>query len=71
MAVPNKKLSYFKVDINIDEAAMDITESKIYEKNGTRYIYQITKQMANISAADDAFMFDAKKHPGVKVVDLK
>ncbi len=71
MAVPNKKLSYFKVDISIDDASLEIIESKVYEKNGTRYIYKITKQANSTSVPDDAFVFDPKKHPGVKVVDLK
>lgn len=68
---PNKKLSYFKIDVTIDEATMQIVESKIYEKNGVRYIYKITKQTPNVTTTADSFTFDAKKFPGVKVVDLR
>lgn len=71
MAPPNKKLTYFKIDIAIDEAALQIVESKIYEKNGVRYIYKLTKQTPNSNVGGDTFTFDAKKHPGVKVVDLR
>ena len=71
MAPSGKKLSYFKIDITIDDAAQQITESKIYEKNGVRYIYKLIKQTPNTSTGADSFTFDAKKYLGVKVVDLR
>ena len=71
MAPPNKKVTYFKIDITIDDASLDLVESKVYEKNGVRYIYKLTKQTPNIATDADTFTFDAKKHPGVKVVDLR
>jgi outer membrane lipoprotein carrier protein len=71
MAPPNKKLSYFKIDITIDEATLQLIESKVYEKNGVRYIYKLTKQTPDQKLEEDTFTFDPKKHPGVKVVDLR
>jgi outer membrane lipoprotein carrier protein len=71
MAPPNKKLTYFKIDITVDDASLQLVESKIFEKNGVRYIYKLTKQTPNVSTTDETFTFDAKKHPGVKVVDLR
>ncbi len=71
MAPPNKKLTYFKIDITIDDASLQLVESKIFEKNGVRYIYRLTKQTPNIGTSTDTFMFDAKKFPGVKLVDLR
>jgi len=67
----NKKSTYFKIDITIDETNLQITESKVYEKNGVRYIYKLTKQTFNAPATDDEFTFNTKKFPGVKVVDLR
>ena len=66
-----KKLSYFKIDVSIDDASQQIIESKIYGKNGTRYIYKLIKQTPNISTGADTFTFDAKKFLNVKVVDLR
>lgn len=71
MAPSGKRLSYFKIDVSIDENLMQIVESKIYEKNGVRYIYQLSKQANNVTTTPDSFSFDAKKFPGVKVVDLR
>lgn len=71
MSPSGKKLSYFKIDVTIDEATLLITEARIYEKNGVRYTYKMGKQQTNVTLSDDNFSFDAKKHPGVKVVDLR
>ncbi len=71
MAPSGKKLSYFKIDVTIDDASQQIIESKIYEKNGVRYTYKLTKQIPNTDTGADTFTFDAKKYPGVKVVDLR
>jgi outer membrane lipoprotein-sorting protein len=71
MAPPNKKVTYFKIDITIDNAALQIVESKVFEKNGVRYIYRMTKQTTNVSTNAETFSFDPKMHPGVKVIDLR
>lgn len=71
MAPSGKKLSYFKIDVTIEDATQQIIESKIYEKNGIRYVYKLTKQIPNITTNAASFTFDAKKFPNVKVVDLR
>ena len=71
MSPVNKKVSYFKIDVSIDDATGTITETKVYEKNGVRYIYKLTKQTPDSSLTDDLFTFDPKKYPGVKGVDLR
>lgn len=71
MTPANKKVSYFKIDVTIDPATLQIIESKVYEKNGVRYIYELTKQTPDVTINEQSFTFDAKKYPGVKVVDLR
>ena len=71
MAPPNKKATYFKIDITVDEESLQLVESKIFERNGVRYIYKLTKQTPNVNTTDDMFTWDGKKHPGVKVTDLR
>ncbi len=71
MSPSNKKVSFFKMDISIEDASLQITESKIYEKNGTRYIYKLAKQSYNTATNEDSFTFDTKKYLGVKLVDLR
>jgi outer membrane lipoprotein-sorting protein len=66
-----RKVSFFKIDAAIDDNTKEVLEVKIYEKNGVHYIYNISKLtvLQNISSSD--FAFDAKKHPGVNIVDLR
>ncbi|MBL0309261.1 MAG: outer membrane lipoprotein carrier protein LolA [Bacteroidetes bacterium] len=71
MSPSGKKLSYFKIDVTIDETSLQVLETKIYEKNGTRYIYKLTHQTPNTPIKDGTFVFDAKNYPGIKVVDLR
>ncbi|MCW3124715.1 MAG: outer rane lipoprotein carrier protein LolA [Bacteroidetes bacterium] len=67
----NKKVSFFKIDVAIDDATSDVMESKVYEKSGVRYIYKISKLNTSNALADDFFVCDPKKYPGAKVVDLR
>lgn len=71
MSPPAKKISYFKIDVSIDDATEQIVESKIYEKNGVRYVYKFVKQTPDTKLSDESFIFDAKKFPEVKIVDLR
>lgn len=57
---------------------MAVTSSKtilggqVWEKNGNTYRYDITNYSPNPASVTDAtFTFDAKKHPGVEVIDLR
>lgn len=71
LAPVNHKVSFFKIDVGIEEGTNDLMESKIYEKSGVRYIYRINKLNTATSMGDDFFVFDSKKFPGVKVTDLR
>ena len=48
-----------------------INTTKIFEKNGNRYTYSTSALTPNTNIADAMFVFDAKKYPGVEVVDLR
>ena len=65
------KTPFFKVKLKIDKATKQIANAVIYDKNGSRYIYAIKSFTPNVKIADSTFAFDAKKHPGVEVVDLR
>src|SRR6185437_2536317 len=67
----DKTKTYFKVLVNVDKASKNITSSKIFEKNGDRYIYTINSMKINTDIPESLFVFDAKKYPKVEVVDLR
>jgi outer membrane lipoprotein-sorting protein len=69
---PNdKKQSFFKVKLYINKANSNIVKSKIYEKSGNIYTYEILNQVSDSKMPDTMFSWDPKKYPGVKTVDLR
>jgi len=67
----DKSKPFFKVLLNIDKASKMITSTQIFEKSGNRYAYAMSNVATNTAITDDTFTFDAKKFPGVEVIDLR
>ncbi len=70
LAPSNKKSSYFKLDVSLNDAH-EITEVKVYEKNGVRYFYRPQNTIANAQLSASFFSFDATKYPKVHIEDLR
>lgn len=69
---PNdKNKPYFKVRLSIDKSARNIQSAIIFDKNGSRYTYDITKIIVNPPLSVNFFSFDPSKYPGIEVVDLR
>ncbi len=67
----DKTKSFFKVLVNIDKNSKNIVSTKVFEKNGNRYIYTINSMKTNTSLPESLFVFNAKNYPNVEVVDLR
>lgn len=65
----DKTKPFHKVLLYVDKNA--ISSTKIFEKTGNRYTYSTTSLTPNAAVSDATFVFDAKKYPGVEVVDLR
>ncbi|HTM97444.1 MAG TPA: outer membrane lipoprotein carrier protein LolA [Pedobacter sp.] len=65
------KKTIFKVRLSIDKVSKQIANVVIFEKNGNTYTYNVKTFSPNIKVPETTFAFDAKKHPGVEVVDLR
>jgi len=65
----DKSKPFFKVLVYVDKSTIYTT--KVFEKTGNRYTYSINNMKTNGVISDDTFVFDAKKYPGVEVVDLR
>jgi outer membrane lipoprotein carrier protein len=62
---------YFNIRMNISKKDKSVLSFTMFDKSGNRYKYTISKFIANAKIDDTAFAFDAKKYPGVEVVDLR
>ncbi len=65
------KKPYFKIRLSIDKATSQIQNFTIFDKNGNKYGYAIKVLTPNVKVPESTFSFDAKKYPGVEVVDLR
>lgn len=65
------KKPYFKIRLSIDKATKQIAKVLIFDKNGSNYTYTITGFSGGTAVPESTFVFDAKKFPGVEVVDLR
>lgn len=71
LAPMNHKVSFFKIDVGIEDGTNNLLESKVYEKSGVRYIYKINKLNIATPLSDNYFIFDTKKYQNIKIVDLR
>ena len=69
MTPTDKRKSFYKVYVYIDEAQSMIVSSKIYENSGNIYNYSISNLKTNAALADNMFAFDKAKYPGVEVIE--
>jgi len=67
----DKTKTFFKVLVEVDKTSKNIISTKIFDKNGNRYVYTVTSMKVNSNLPDTLFVFNAKNHPGVEVVDLR
>ena len=71
MTPTNKSKQFSKVELAIESSSSTIVGGNIWEKNGNTYKYEVSGFTPNANVGDDMFTFDAKKYPGVEVVDLR
>lgn len=67
----DKSKPFFKVMVVVDKKTQTISSTKVYEKAGNIYTYSVANMNTNAMVNDAQFLFDAKKYPGVEVVDLR
>lgn len=60
-----------KVALFVDKTTNAILGGSIYEKNGSYMQYTLSNINDKAAVAESVFTFDAKKHPGVEVIDLR
>jgi outer membrane lipoprotein-sorting protein len=67
----DKTKTFFKVLVGIDKVSKNIVSTKLFEKNGNRYIYTVTGLKTNSDLPESLFAFNSSAYPNVEVVDLR
>lgn len=67
----NKNKSIFKILVFVDKATKNIVSTRLFEKNGTRYLYNVTSFVPNSKIDNSFFVFNTTQFPGVEVIDLQ
>ena len=63
--------TYFKIRMEIKKPSRELKNFRIYDKNGTKYLYKINTFKENSVIQDSDFKFNQKNYPGVEVVDFR
>ena len=69
-SIPDKK-KYHTVKLMVDKVKKQIAGVKMLMKDGSTQLYSIKTFSPNGDMKDALFVFDAKTHPGVEIVDLR
>ncbi len=65
----DKTKAIYKILLYVSNSS--IISAKFLEKTGNKYTLGITNVQPNVTLLDAAFNFDAKKYPGVDIIDLR
>ena len=71
MTPTDKSKPFHKVYLQVDKTAKTIYSTKVLENGGNRITYTVGTMKTNVPVADNLFLFDKKKYPGVEEVDLR
>jgi outer membrane lipoprotein-sorting protein len=71
MTPVDKSKPFHKVYVQVDKTAQTIYSTKVLENAGNRYTYTISTMKTNKVIADNVFVFDKTKYPGVEEIDLR
>lgn len=69
--IPNNTKNFTKAIIVVDKNKKEVKSFSLYDKNGNVFTYKITNYQTNVPVTPADFTFDAKKYPGVEVIDMR
>jgi len=67
----DREKTYFKIRMEIKKPSRELKNFRIYDKNGSKYLYQINTFAENSLIQDSDFKFNQKNYPGVEIVDFR
>ena len=69
--IPNTGKNFTKAILGIDKVKKQVNSFKLFDKSGNTFTYKIKTYLTDIPVTNADFTFDAKKFPGVEVIDMR
>ena len=67
--IPKTIKSFIKIQIKFQKQNKEISEIKVFDKEGGKFIYSINKLTYDLEI--NSFYFDTSKFPGIEIIDLR
>ena len=67
--IPKTIKSFIKIQIKFQKKNKEISEIKVFDKEGGKFIYSINKLTYDLEI--NSFYFDTSKFPGIEIIDLR
>ena len=71
MTPVDKTKAFHKVYLTVNKKTHNVVSTRVFEKNGNKYTYSVNSLDGKSPVAEDLFVFNKSKHPGVEEVDLR
>lgn len=68
---PTSGKNFTRAILGIDKSKKQVRSFTLYDKSGNTFTYKIKSYLTDTPAPDSEFTFDAKKYPGVEVIDMR
>ncbi len=69
--IPNNTKNFIKAKLVVDKTKKQVKSFTLFDKNGNNFTYKITRYQTDLTVSPSDFTFDAKKFPGVEVIDMR
>lgn len=69
--IPNEGKNFTKAILGIDKVKKQVKSFTLFDKSGNTFTYRIKTYLTDTPVTDADFTFDARKFPGVEVIDMR
>lgn len=69
--IPTTSKNFTKAILGIDKAKKQVKSFTLFDKSGNTFTYKIKSYLTDTPVTNADFTFDAKKFPGVEVIDMR
>lgn len=69
--IPNTSKNFTKAILGIDKAKKQVKSFTLFDKSGNTFTYKIKNYLTDTPVIDADFTFEAKKFPGVEIIDMR